>query len=243
MMENPESYLLEQSLRIKEKLKRLKKIDKSFDAFGASIHKYELNTVLKEEKLFDFESEYKITLPKEFRAFLKYVGNGGAGPFYGLERIENAIWSDLDRKGKSKLVNPSLPFPHTEPQMINFELYEFAGEFDENKFEEEWYNPKHTQGILRLSNYGCGVFIDLVVNGEEYGNMWTSDVVNDAGIFPSGMLENEPERINFLDWYELWLDDSLQKMESNNYEKPVSPGFSGQGFGGIKKFLRKYFRL
>ena len=240
-MSDSEKDLFEQSERIKEKLAQLKESDKNFQNFGAFVHKYELNKTLSEKEISEFEKEYQIALPKEYRYFLKHFGNGGCGPFYGVVKLEDSLFSDMDLKKEDDKTNPALPFPHTEPQMMAADSIE--DEEEAEKYFEQWIEPKHTQGILRLSNYGCGVFVDLVVNGEEYGNMWTSDLGNDAGIFPSGMLKNEPQRINFLDWYELWLDNSLQKMESNNYEKPVSSGFSGQGFGGIKKFLRKYFRL
>jgi hypothetical protein len=53
----------------------------------------------------------------------------------------------------------------------------------------------------------------LVVNGEEYGNIWTDDRASDAGIRPSYELSNK-EKITFLNWYELWLDNSLKELKA-----------------------------
>jgi hypothetical protein len=34
-----------------------------------------------------FESTNRIGLPNDYRQFLAMIGNGGAGPFYGLARL------------------------------------------------------------------------------------------------------------------------------------------------------------
>lgn len=199
--------------RIKEKFNRLKNGDKNFRLFGSVRHRHELNDVLSEEEVAAFEARYKIRLPDEYRAFLLAIGNGGAGPFYGLEKLEDSLYADMDaRKDETQeRVDPSLPFPHTEPQIMFPEGYNLD-ESDDEDFYKQWDDPKHTQGILRLCNFGCGVYLDLVVNGEEYGNIWSSDLASDNGIYPWGQLGDEAERITFLDWYELWLDQSLKEL-------------------------------
>lgn len=40
-----------------------------------------------------FESEHDITLPPDFQWFLKLAGNGGAGPYYGIFKLDQ--WSDF----------------------------------------------------------------------------------------------------------------------------------------------------
>jgi hypothetical protein len=37
---------------------------------------------------------------------------------------------------------------------------------------------------------------------------------NDGGIYPTIQL-GEKAKINFLDWYELWLDKSISEMKTN----------------------------
>ena len=60
--------------------------------FGADKHRFELNTPLPEAEVAAFEREYKVELPLDYRRFLTGLGNGGAGPFYGifpLGRMDN----------------------------------------------------------------------------------------------------------------------------------------------------------
>ena len=78
------------------KLQKLKAQDIAFSIFGANTHKYNFNPILTEDEIFAFEQAYKINLPNEYRQFLMQVGNGGAGPFYGLYCIDNEENSKTD---------------------------------------------------------------------------------------------------------------------------------------------------
>ncbi|WP_299123235.1 SMI1/KNR4 family protein [uncultured Tenacibaculum sp.] len=192
--------MIEKIERIKEKLSLLKKLDKNYKVFGSENHKYKLNKRKTEQELIAYEKEYSITLPKEYRSFLKNIGNGGAGPYYGLEPLENGRFSDLEYKRKDDLIDLAQPFLHTTP----WNFIEITAENEEEYFENKWIN-----GLLRISNFGCGVSINLVVNGAEHGNLWVDDRCNDQGIFPETYSDNN-ERIQFLDWYEAWLDKELK---------------------------------
>ena len=195
---------MEQIERIKSKLKALKKADKTRSVFGAEKHKYRLNARLSEKSIQRFEKELKIQLPTGYRDFLKEVGNGGAGPYYGLEPLQNGRYADLHHKDSNDLIRPDLPFPFTDAW--NLTEAEFTVEN-----EEEYFNPKWVNGLLRISDYGCGTSLNLVVTGAEYGNIWMDSRVNDGGIFPDPFF-SPSARINFLDWYEVWLDESLKEV-------------------------------
>ena len=67
---------------IQTKLDRLRNLDRQFAVFGSATHKYHLNPCLSESELQQFEAEYGVKLPEDYRHFLKYIGNGGAGPDY-----------------------------------------------------------------------------------------------------------------------------------------------------------------
>jgi hypothetical protein len=43
--------------------------------------------------------------------------------------------------------------------------------------------------------------------------MWTDDRGSDNGIYPSHELGNK-SKVTFLNWYELWLDQSLDEIKS-----------------------------
>jgi hypothetical protein len=198
----------EQIIRIKERLEKLKAADKQFQLFGAEKHKYLLNPPLSKNEILAFEKRYGIQLPADFALFLTEVGNGGAGPFYGIEPLEDMLFNDLDYKKKSSKIDLTKPFPYKEPYNIDFP--EDISDEELEALEKDYYAHYHVNGRLNVSNYGCGVTIGLIVNGEDYGKMWSDDRGSEAGVYPSFELGNE-DKIAFLDWYELWLDNSLKE--------------------------------
>lgn len=106
--------MTEQLKRIREKLTRLREQDRGFRVFGASAHHYRLNDPLSLATVKQFESSYNLQLPEDYVLFITTLGNGGAGPYYGLERLENGLFSDLDYRAEAPLLHPSLPFVHTQ---------------------------------------------------------------------------------------------------------------------------------
>ena len=159
-----------------------------------------------------------MTLPKEYVEFITIIGNGGVGPFYGLEPFENCLFNDLDYKRPNSLLNPSEPFLHTEPWNLDFtttiDEKENEAEYEKeySKFEEQYFAKEQMNGVIAICNYGCGVSLNLVVNGQEYGNIWTDYRGSDNGIYPSDELGNK-DKISFFNWYELWLDNSLNEIK------------------------------
>lgn len=73
--------------RVIAKLDLLRMEDPSWWVFGAVNHHYRLGNKLTGLEISALEATYKISLPEEYRLFLQMVGNGGAGPGYGLERF------------------------------------------------------------------------------------------------------------------------------------------------------------
>jgi len=61
--------------------------------FGCELHKYKLGRRLTSFELDALESAYAIEIPAEYRAFLATVGNGGAGPGYGLVPLSPPVVS------------------------------------------------------------------------------------------------------------------------------------------------------
>jgi hypothetical protein len=195
-----------------KKIHHLKNVDKDYKIFGAKDHKYEFGKLLEEEKIYDFENKYNVKIPCEYKLFMSQVGNGGAGPFYGIIPFEECLFSDIDFHKNSQLLNPSIPFPYTNAW--NMEI-ESDNEEVINKFEKEYFDDKHITGIIRICNFGCGHFINLVVNGKEYSHIWSDDRASDYGIYPFGYYKMENnERLLFFDWYEYWLDKSIEEIKN-----------------------------
>jgi hypothetical protein len=73
--------------KIQAKLHELRHADPKLELFGVTGHGYKLGPPLTEEELLAAEKHYRIQLPTDFREFLLYLGNGGAGPGYGMQRF------------------------------------------------------------------------------------------------------------------------------------------------------------
>src|SRR5918911_3219076 len=74
--------------RIVDGLRFLRKADRKLTVFGANSHKYKLRPCLDESKIVEFERHYSLSLPEDYRNFLMHVGNGGAGPYCGIHRLD-----------------------------------------------------------------------------------------------------------------------------------------------------------
>ena len=134
-----------------ELLRRLRQKDKNLRVFGTNSHTYKLGQTLAEAELHSFEQKHQIKLPEDYRLFLKEIGNGGAGPFYGLETLEKAAqYRDLSK-----------PFPFTKAtdSYLDEEL-------------EKWDDTDEYPGVLELCHQGCAIYSYLVVNGPAHGTIW-----------------------------------------------------------------------
>lgn len=216
----------EQIERIKDKLSQLKEMDSEFKQFGAGNHKYNLNPPLTLDEIKQFEAEYQISLPEEYIAFLTIIGDGGAGPFYGVNTLVDSriMYFDNSEKAQHSYFELSKPFPYTKSWNVEKELAALDEQIDQayedgNEVLEEQLLaeksaltdlPQNDYGRLNISDYGCGITISLIIKGKEKGNMWTDDRVNDGGIYPSIALGNTG-KISLLNWYELWLDNTIKE--------------------------------
>ncbi|MDO7907753.1 SMI1/KNR4 family protein [Paenibacillus sp. JX-17] len=198
--------------RILRKLKQLAALDPALDLFGADQHRYRLAPPWNEDQVRGFEKAWSVTLPENYKAFIMQAGAGGAGPYYGLAEPEEGVYSDLDHK--NELNDISAPFPYTDEWNMDTDWNEDTHSEEQlQRMEEQYFSTEHSAGLLRISNFGCGVSMNLVLCGPSCGEIWVDDRVNGNGIFPDHYFENE-NRLTFLDWYETWLDRSLEELEA-----------------------------
>ena len=202
--------------RIRRKLARARARDTAFTVFGAANHRYALNPCLSEEELSAIERVLEISLPADYREFLREMGNGGAGPEYGLYSLQKSIAESFERSAFL-----AAPFPHTHAW--NLDPHRFGakdlsdGQFEMSPaalaaYEEEYFRDEHVQGALRIHTAGCNHDTLLVLNGAERGYVWHDERTVDFGVFP---YEGKPEpsaRLRFLAWYEDWLDNALKAV-------------------------------
>jgi hypothetical protein len=234
---------------IQEKLILLRDGDRMFQILGSQAHKYQLNPCMSADHLRSVEGEIGIRLPDGDRRFLLVVGNGGAGPYYGLIPLEEAIAESKRNCRDNGATDYPLAkaFPFAAPMDLASRLADYppqedwlvdeylsapprdAGSMIE-RFTIRWdfysahaaamqelesqalrtfsarYHVQYgDQGYLKLSDFGCGIYCLLPLSGDERGQVW---------VYPNDdFIEFYPLGQSFLDWYEHWLDSSLQELQ------------------------------
>lgn len=187
--------------RIEDKLRRVREM--GAQPFGAESHGMRLHPPLSPEAVAAMEARIGVALPEEYRAFITRIGDGGAGPAYGMYGLETA----LHASGASEVPELlRLPFPHTErydpdsdPEVLAFFDRRDTGEVSEE--ELDLYGIRLRSGALVLCHEGCGYLHFLVVTGPARGTMWIDSRGSDQGFGPLN--------VTFAEWYERWLDDVL----------------------------------
>lgn len=163
---------------------------KGLSCFGSDSHRFRLNAPIDEPALARFESEHGITLPADYRCFLKLAGNGGAGPYYGLYKLEQ--WDDFidwttDDPPENILALPCPLYP-TMPRDSDWEAQ--LG---------DCISPY--QGVISIGSQGCTYAMGLIVTGKSAGRVVYLDADGQAPY-----VVREPD---FLAWYERWLNELL----------------------------------
>ena len=188
--------------KIAGRLDFLRRTDPGFTRFGCADHRYLLNEPLTESEVTAFEDLYGVSLPEEYRAFLLQVGDGGAGPFYGIFRLDRSSLPAY-YPGCPEPREDLLPgflagsFPHTRPWKA-WDGNMAGGRLPETD-DEDYGDPAHIAGSLNLSHEGCGYMVRLVLNGSQRGALWEDGRCSDMGI--------KPFAPGFAAWYLRWLSD------------------------------------
>lgn len=162
--------------------RRLAELDLRRVAFGASKHRYAFAPPLAESAVASFERRCGLELPAPYRAFLTQLGNGGAGPFYGVAPLA------LDSQVAAR------PWPHVDG----------SEPAEENEFDAE------LDGMVSLAEYGCGIFVMLVVKGAAAGQVFW-DARYEGGIKP--VLDGPNQRMGFDGWWLAGMRRVLDRFE------------------------------
>jgi hypothetical protein len=215
------------SVEILEKIKKLKDLDAERKIFGAKYHDYQLNPCLDEETINSLEKRYGIKLPDEYRKFLLEIGNGGAGPYYGLFKLgeQDSGWGFCSWEDGYLLGNPADPFTHQDKWNLpdsfwseaphskewkSEEEYDQANEAWDTRLNELYWASAVMNGAIPICHLGCALRQWLVVTGLERGNVWGDERVDWKGIYP--LVTEEGKRVTFSEWYISWLDDSIRSI-------------------------------
>lgn len=197
------AYTMEEikKFSIKEKIDFLKKYDKNYCIFGAAKHKYILNEPLSEEQVVWFEEKYHVTLPDEYRDFVKTIGDGGAGPGYGLCALLGEENSPCCFIGEPFLLEQDFD---VDDYWDRIDCNSSDCEKCKNKeeclmYETELGEYKYQSGSLTICYHGCTYYSRIIMNGNMSGEIWEESIGEGFKRF----------EVNFIKWYERWLDDVI----------------------------------
>ncbi len=199
--------------------------DKGESVFGAFMHHYQMNPVLTEETVSAFETHHGFTLPDEYRRYLKLVNNGGVGPFYGMYSLEKSLVAlnsgSVDDGTFINYLekNPdhfSKEFPISEQQIIDYLNHRIH---HRNEQAIPIKIDKNAGGYLFVSEYGCGGYYIMPLNGPVPGQIWYLQKPNankltyeltdaDGTVTQSGSYGDDEDDAYFNLYPEVWFKDN-----------------------------------
>ena len=166
---------------------RLRRLDARRTVFGSSKHDYSFAKPLSEETVAAYELRHSLALPLEYRTFITRIGNGGAGPDYGV-----------------------LPLPLQPPNLTLDWPYDECHEVEEDDAaNDEYFEPP---GAFQLADCGCATYQLLVVRGVHAGEVW----LDSRNQYPGGfkpLLARDGVRLRFGSWWSLYMNRDLERFE------------------------------
>ena len=173
---------------VADKLRQLQAIDRKFQAFGAEVHRYCLRPPLSSAATARVERQLGVALPEELRRFYTEIGDGGAGPCYGLKPAHEL--------GEHR---PSLPYPGVEA------LRAMADQHGSPLNKDYFEAPREAlAGLLAVIEHGCGHQSCLITSGPRTGRV--VDVNWDGYVVETDQ--------TLVDLYQKWLDDEIARFDA-----------------------------
>ncbi len=212
--------------------------DRERKVFGAKSHQYKLNPVIAMKDVHDYECKYNIQLPEEYVFFLTQVGNGGAGPYYGLFPLEQTIKHipKLDCLSNEPLINT-----HLTKEEWNLMIHK-SQKADDNKSDKIIW--KICSGFIVLGTQGCTYDHILLLSGPDQGKVFNIDWNLEPDYPPcfTGMA--------FLEWYENFFIEIISKHDVYSYgyirlgsEENLIKDYPNASLKNKTEILESFFRF
>lgn len=212
---------------IRKDLERCQMAKQKPKIFGADSHQFKLNPVVRKSVLKNFETKHCVVLPDDYRRFLTEIGNGGAGPYYGVFKFHEmddgfAFQRWKENNGFVGMIGK--PFPHTSawndcqpfPEEDDFENEDlYVAEVE--RIDNVYWNTDNVNGAIPICHQGCAIRNWLVISGPEAGNVWEDLRADEGGLQPTKL--KRKKRLTFLEWYDNWLQQAVAKIPKRNADK------------------------
>lgn len=163
------------------KYKRIKFLLGDRSTFGCGWHRFRRARRCSLQDLTEFASKWEVSLPAEFKAVLREVGNGCGGPYYGISPLDS--WSQPWDPSELEPSILSRPFDPSAPRQQGLHA-----------------------GAMRICNAGCEHYVLLVVTGAHAGEIWHDGAGDGRDLFP--ILDSYGRNASFASWIAGWVHGS-----------------------------------
>jgi SMI1 / KNR4 family (SUKH-1) len=238
-----------------DRLAELRRLDAKRRVFGASDHSYALAPPVDTVLLRLVETALEAPLPADYRRFLTLIGDGGAGPYYGILSLERSIsrarmlaGEDEENRGErqAREIIGTLPaFTRDFPIESDVDFGEIIGMPESwedhvtrldhdpayaarwDQLREQYLVEPFNCGWIPICDFGCDDFFALVLRGKRCGTVWVNSVIGATGFY---CLE-----VSFEQFYMRWLDDALRRARKRDFA-PVNAVYSYLRFGDNPRY-------
>ena len=169
--------------------------DMDYEAFGTEGHLHLLRPVFPLEELEAWEELMGLTLPEDYRIYLTQLGNGGAGPAYGLQPFtapldgalcRPCVYSEDREEAFLEMVRRFIRMYETDDDWtLYLDYFPDTPAWKDRQWQEahwkEWTDqleqlmdrdiedPMLHNGQMLIANEGCAADIYLILNGSHRG--------------------------------------------------------------------------
>lgn len=170
-------------------------------------HRYRLNPPISVSFVRMVEEKYGFSLPEDYFRFITEVGDGGAGPDYGIVPFGDFLIEEKSPGAEKfkEAYRRSLANSFIPRQMLADEVEDYAftrAAYEQNPDSYFIYEKPDdnalcgTDGFLVLGTHGCQWDFGIITVGDKRGQVFDTDNEGAYG-FASG---------SFNEFYQSWLD-------------------------------------
>ena len=217
-------------------LARARQMDPECQMFGASKHQYRLNLPIEASFVRSVEAEYGFSLPEDYFRFITEIGDGGAGPDYGIgsftDFLESARSPGAERFREAyrrSLARPFAPWP-MKPEDVGEYAVATKEAYAQNPgkyfiFYKEDDQLCDTDGFYTLGTHGCQWDFGLITAGPRRGQVFDTDnegayafLAESFDEFYQNWLESLADEEAFLQRLEPWRKRA-EKRKTSSFER------------------------
>lgn len=173
--------------RIVKILDKARHTDSHYELFGAATHKYQLNPPISSSFVKMVEEKYGFTLPEDYFRFITEIGDGGAGPDYGIYAFADLVKKNQDNKAeeyqeayRNSLKNVFAPRPMLLDELEDYAIATKAA-YEQNPDKYFVYEKPGEDSLCGFDGFyvfgtqGCQWDFGLVTAGVMRGKVFVTD--------------------------------------------------------------------